>query len=136
MNLAPSEANATMNPIVLLLLIALPVASITWTLTHEELLREPREWCLRKSQTCRNLLQRKLYYVFTCEYCLSHYVAAVFLLMTRYQLAYSGWLGYVMAEFALVWVANIYMGLFGWLRLDIKHERVEIEAEEKAVRKP
>jgi uncharacterized membrane protein len=117
------------------MLIALPVASISWTMTHEELLREPRDWCRWKSQTCRNVLERKLLYVFTCEYCLSHYVAAVFLVVTRYQLAYPGWRGYLMAEFALVWVANIYMGLFGRLRLDIKHERVEIEAEERNVQK-
>jgi hypothetical protein len=31
-----------------------------------------------------------------------------------------------------VWVANLYMSLFGRLRLDIKRERVEIEAEEQA----
>ena len=30
----------------------------------------------------------------------------------------------------LVWVANIYMSLFGRLRLDIKRERVAIKAEE------
>jgi hypothetical protein len=33
----------------------------------------------------------------------------------------------------LVWVANVYMGLYGRLRLDIKHERVEIEADERAL---
>jgi hypothetical protein len=116
-----------------LLLLALPVASVTWTLTHEEMFREPREWCVRRSRTCRTLLQRKFFYALTCEYCFSHYVAVAILVVTRYQLVYTDWRGYLVSFFALVWVANVYMGLYGRLRLDIKHERVEIEADERAL---
>jgi len=47
-----------------------------WTVTHEEVFREPREYCLQRSQKCRRLLQRKFFYLFTCEYCFSHYMAA------------------------------------------------------------
>jgi hypothetical protein len=119
--------------LVALLVLALPVACISWTVTHEEIFREPREWCVRKSGTCRSFAQRKFYYVWTCEYCLSHYVAAVFLVITRYQLLYSGWRGFLVGGLALVWVANFYMSLFGRLRLDIKHERVEIQAKEQEV---
>lgn len=36
------------------------------------------------------------------------------------------WRGNVLAGFSLVWIANVYMSLFGRLRLDIKHERDEI----------
>ena len=122
-----------MNPMVELLLLALPVASVTWTLTHEEMFREPREWCVRRSRTCRTLLQRKFFYALTCEYCFSHYVAVAILVVTRYQLVYTDWRGYLVSFFALVWVANVYMGLYGRLRLDIKHERVEIEADERAL---
>ena len=122
-----------MNPIVELLLLALPIASISWTLTHEEIFREPREWCVRKSRTCRTLLRRKFFYALTCEYCFSHYVTVAILAVTRYQLVYTDWRGYLVSFFALVWVANIYMGLYGRLRLDIKHERVEIEADERAL---
>jgi hypothetical protein len=46
-----------------------------------------------------------------------------------------GWRGYLIAFFALVWMANIYMSIFARLRLDIKRERVEISAVEKAVEK-
>src|SRR4051812_26141157 len=102
--------------IVLLFLLALPIASVSWTVTHEEIFREPREWCLNKSQSCRSVLQRKFFYVWTCEYCLSHYVTAFFLFVTRFQLIYTGWRGYLVGGFALVWVANFYMGLFGRLR--------------------
>ena len=42
-----------------------------------------------------------------------------------------GWRGALLAWFTLVWVANVYMSLFGRLRLDIKRERVEIKAEEQ-----
>jgi hypothetical protein len=95
--------------------------------------REPREWCVRRSRTCRTLLQRKFFYALTCEYCFSHYVAVAILVVTRYQLVYTDWRGYLVSFFALVWVANVYMGLYGRLRLDIKHERVEIEADERAL---
>ena len=44
-----------------------------------------------------------------------------------------GWRGDLLAWLTLVWVANIYMSLYGRLRLDIKRERVEIKAEEHAV---
>jgi hypothetical protein len=69
---------------------------------------------------------RKFFYLFTCEYCFSHYVAAGFLVITRFTLLYDGWRGYMIAWFALVWVANVYMSAFNRLRLEIKHENVEI----------
>jgi hypothetical protein len=113
-----------------LFLLALPVASIAWTITHEEVFREPREFCKRKSQQCRPVLFRKFFYLFTCEYCFSHYVAALLLWITHFHLLYPGWRGYGIAEFALVWVANVYMSFFNRLRLDIKHENVIIAHEQ------
>jgi hypothetical protein len=116
-----------------LAVLAIPIASVAWTVTHEEIFREPREWCKSKSENCRNLTQRKFFYLFTCEYCFSHYVTAAFLLLTRFKLLFDDWRGYVISLFALVWVANTYMGLFGRLRLDIKRERVEIAVKEQDV---
>jgi hypothetical protein len=72
------------------------------------------------------VVQRKFFYLFTCEYCFSHYVTALVLIITRFTLLYQGWRGYVMAEFALVWLANIYMSFFNRLRLDIKQENALI----------
>jgi hypothetical protein len=109
-----------------LLLLALAVACASWTVTHEEVFREPREFCKRMSQECKALPQRKFFYLFTCEYCFSHYVSALALWLFRFQLLYTGWRGYLIAWFALVWVANVYMGAFNLLRLDIKQENVEI----------
>ena len=115
-----------------LIILALPIASVSWTITHEELFREPREWCVRKSQTANTLLSRKFFYLVTCEYCFSHYVSLLVVLVTGFTLLYSDWRGYVLAVFALVWLANVYMSLFGRLRLDIRSERHEIEKAEGA----
>lgn len=41
------------------------------------------------------------------------------------------WRGYLIAGFALVWVANFYMSIFALLRTDLKKERLEAELEEK-----
>jgi hypothetical protein len=116
-----------------LFLLALPIASIAWTITHEEVVREFRDVCLGKSTTCRRIYERKFFYLFTCEYCFSHYVAAVFLLITRFKLLYPDWRGYLIAGFSLVWVANVYMSLFARIRLEVKRERVQIKKEEEGV---
>ena len=116
-----------------LVILALPIASIAWTVTHEEVVREPREYCQRQSTENRSAYCRKFFYLFTCEYCFSHYVVAIFLVITRYKLLFNDWRGYLIALFALVWMSNFYMGLFARLRLDIKHERVAIKAVEKHV---
>jgi hypothetical protein len=120
--------------VVELLLIAIPIAAIAWTVTHEEVFREPREFCQRCSERALHLIVRKFFYLFTCEYCFSHYVTVAFLFITRYKLIYNDWRGYLMSLFALVWVANMYMSLFGRIRLDIKRERVEIKDVEHKVR--
>ena len=114
-----------------LFILAIPISSIAWSVTHEEVFKESREFCKRRSQTCRSLLQRKFFYLFTCEYCFSHYVTAFFLIITRYRLLYEDWRGYLVGGFALVWVANQYMSLYGRLRLDIKSEKIETEIREK-----
>jgi len=113
-----------------LFLLALPIASIAWTITHEEVVREFRDYCVSESKLCRRIYQRKFFYLFTCEYCFSHYVTAAFLIITRYRLLYTDWRGYLVAGFALVWVANVYMSLFGRIRLDLRKERAEIGSDE------
>jgi hypothetical protein len=120
--------------VISLLILAVPVASVSWAVTHEDIFREPREYCRRRSETCRRLIERKFFYLFTCEFCFSHYIAAIFIAITRYQLLFDDWRGYMIAWFALVWMANQYMSIFGRLRLDIKRERVEIEGAEQEVK--
>jgi hypothetical protein len=120
----------------MLLLLALPVACVSWTVTQEEVFREPREYCKRKSEQARDVPKRKFFYLFTCEYCFSHYIAALALWIFRFQMLYQGWRGYLVAWFALVWMANVYMSLFNRLRLDIKHENVAIAVDETALPGP
>ncbi len=121
--------------LVFLFVLAIPIASIAWTVTHEEVFREPREWCVSRSKSCRRLFQRKFFYLFTCEYCFSHYVTAAFLYITRYQLLFSDWRGYLIAGFSLVAVANLYMSLFGRLRGEIKEEKAETALAESVYRR-
>ncbi|MBV9302051.1 MAG: hypothetical protein JOY62_02060 [Acidobacteriaceae bacterium] len=113
-----------------LFILGLPIASIAWTITHEDIFREVHDWCKHNSESCSRLYKRKFFYLFTCEYCFSHYVAVLFLIVTRFRMLYSDWRGYLISGFALVWVANVYMNLYSRVRLDIKRERVEIAAKE------
>ena len=118
--------------IIRLFILAIPIACVAWTVTHEEVFREPREYCQDRSRSSGRWYTRKFFYLFTCEYCFSHYVTIFFLVVTRYTLLYDGWRGYLISGFSLVWIANQYMSIYGRLRLDIKRERVEInEIEEE-----
>lgn len=112
--------------IVWLFVLAVPVACVSWTVTHEEVFREPREYCQRRSEDAPSLWKRKFFYLFTCEYCFSHYVAAFFLVITGYKLLYMDWRGYLVAFFSLPFIANIYIGIFGQVKLGVKREREQI----------
>ena len=106
-----------------LLILAIPVAWAAWTVTHEEVFRELRDYCATKSRTCRRLLYRKFFYLFTCEYCLSHWCALAFELIFQFRLVFDDWRGYLVAFVCLVWTANVYMNLYLRIRVDIRHER-------------
>lgn len=113
-----------------LFLLAIPIACIAWTVTHEEVFREPRDFCVTRSKEGKSLLERKFFYLFTCEYCFSHYVTVFFLIITNYTLLFTDWRGYLIAGFSLVWIANIYMSIFGLVRVGLKREKVVAEIKE------
>jgi hypothetical protein len=119
--------------IIWLLLLAIPVACVSWTVTHEVVFQEPRDYFLRRSERSRTLFGRKFFYLLTCEYCFSHYVAAFFVGITHYKLLLNDWRGYLISWLAVIWIANQYISIFGRLRLDIKRERVEIEGVQEEV---
>ncbi len=123
------------TPIYWLFILAIPIACIAWTVTHEEVFREPREFCIKYSKEGKTLLKRKFFYLFTCEYCFSHYVTIAILILTGYKLYMADWRGYILAGFALVWIANIYMSLYNIIRIDLKKEKIVAEKEEKALKK-
>jgi len=116
-----------------LLLLALPIASMTWTITNEEVFKEFRRWCARHSRDeTLGLLWRKLCYVWTCEYCFSHWVTAGWLVLTQTPLLYDDWRGFVVAEFALVWIANLYITLYALLRQTLRQRKAEAAYAEHA----
>jgi hypothetical protein len=121
--------------LVWLVVLAVPIACVAWTVTHEEIFREPREYCAERSKNARSLFTRKFFYLFTCEYCFSHYVTIFFLILTRYRLLLDDWRGYLLAFFALVAVANVYMSSFARLRQEVKSEKLEAKTKEKVLEK-
>lgn len=116
-----------LEQIYLLVILSIVVASIAWTVTQEEIFREPREYCVRKSKSCNTILQRKFFYVFTCEYCFSHWVTLLILILSGFRLLFPDWRGYVLAFFAIPWIANQWMSFYRRLRVEIKHENALAE---------
>jgi hypothetical protein len=108
-----------------LLILAIPVACVARTIVFEEIFREPREYCKGRCTSARRWPVRKFFYVFTCEYCFSHYVTAGFIAVTGFKLLLPDWRGYVIAFFATVLVANVYMNLYARLRVDISQAKAE-----------
>ena len=116
--------------IVWLFVLAIPISCISWTVTHEEIFREPHEWCVRRSQNGRFIVTRKFFYLFTCEYCFSHYITLAMLIMTQYTLIFSDWRGYIISGFSIVWIANVYMSVYNLIRIDLKKNKIIAEKEE------
>ncbi len=121
------------NQISTLFLLALPIACVAWTWTHEEIFKEAREYLKGLATEKHSLLRRKFVYVLFCEYCFSFYVTAVFLIITKFQLLFTDWRGYLVSELALVWIANLYMNIHFALRIDIRKKGAEAKIEEKTL---
>lgn len=114
--------------------LGIPVACISWTVTHEEIFKEPREFCVRCSKESKLLLKRKFFYLFTCEYCFSHYISLFVLVLTGFKLLFNDWRGYLISGFSLVWIANVYMALFSWIKFGIKKEKMDISVIEEQLK--
>ncbi|MES2826805.1 MAG: hypothetical protein V4687_01565 [Bacteroidota bacterium] len=123
------------NHVYWMFILAIPVACIAWTVTKEEIFREPREYCVEKSKTCKRFFQRKAFYMVTCEYCFSHYVTLALLIITKYTLLYPDWRGYIISGFSIVWIANVYMSLYNIIRIDLKKGKLIAQKEEKKMEK-
>ncbi len=114
-----------------LLILSMVVASIAWTVTQEEIFKEWREFCDDRRNNCQSLSQRKFFYVFTCEYCFSHWTTILILLLTGFQLLIDDWRGYILAFFAIPWLANQMMSIYRRLRVGIKHENLKAKIVEE-----
>jgi hypothetical protein len=113
-------------------LLAIPIACIAWTVTQEEVFREPREYCQKRSKEHPKWYGRKFFYLPTCHYCFSHYVTLGILLVTGQKFILDNFFGYILAGFALVWIANTYMTVYAILRqilkgLTLRGKRLEQE---------
>jgi len=118
-----------------LAVLALPVACIAWTITREEVFREPREWLTKCSRTCPHWWQRKVFYALTCDYCLSHYIAAAVIAATGFQMLLPDWRGYFVAWLSLVATANVYLSAYSRLRVEIQKDKAQVMETEGRVRR-
>ena len=75
------------------------------------------------------LLDLKLCYMPTCEYCLSHWVALVMIFITEFRLIFPDWRGYLLSFFVTAWTANQLMILYRSLRVEIKLDNAIAEKE-------
>ncbi|WP_316783973.1 hypothetical protein [Pedobacter frigiditerrae] len=115
----------------MIFILAIPVACIAWTVTKEAVFKEIRDYCIDRSINCKKFYKRKFFYLFTCEYCFSHYVTILILLMAPHHLIYDDWRGYILSGFSIVWIANVYMSLYNLLRIDLKKQTIIAKKEEK-----
>jgi hypothetical protein len=110
-----------------LVILSMVVASISWTVTQEKIFEEWRDAAKERSEKADNILVRKFFYVWTCEYCFSHWVTIVVLLVTNFRLLIDDWRGYFVAFFVLPLVANFWMSIYRRLRVEIKKENAIAE---------
>ncbi len=109
-----------------LFILPLPIACVAWTVTQEEIFKELKVYSTECYKNSTSIIKKKFFYLLTCEYCFSHYVTLLFLFLTNFKLLLDNWIGYIISGFALVWIANIYMSLYAFIRQDIKREKTEI----------
>jgi hypothetical protein len=112
--------------------LALIVAVIARTVTQEEVFRELKEYCQRRSQSAASIAERKFFYLFTCQYCFSHWVSLGVVAVTGFSIG-EGLIGHVFAIFALVGVANLYLASYERLTVSTREARVSIARAEAEV---
>jgi len=110
-----------------LIILSLVVASIAWTVTQEKIFEEWREAAKKRSESSSNILVRKFFYVWTCEYCFSHWVTILVILVAQFPLLLDDWRGYFISFFTLPLIANFWMSIYRSLRVEIKHENALAE---------
>src|SRR5688572_1556140 len=120
-----------------LTILSLAVASVSWTVTQEEIFSGLQAFCRHRCKTAKSVLTQKFFYVFTCEYCFSHWVGLVALIVSGFRLLFDDWRGFLVAFFVLPWLANGWMSLYRRLRVDIKYENALAEqADDRPAQQP
>lgn len=110
-----------LNQLMDALVLAIPVACIVWTITHEEICRDVQD-ALKAYQKRQppGSWRRRLAYMPSCPYCLSHYVAAVFIAVFGFKMLSDDWRGYLVSLFAVVLIANTYLSAYHLLRVALR----------------
>ena len=121
------------------LILSIPVACITWTVTQEELFAELRRDLTRyQSRHSGSWWRSHLAYAPTCPYCFSHYVAALVIALLHFKMLADDWRGYFVSLFVLVLIANVYITLYHLLRVGLRWTKSSADRAEKrslAIRK-
>lgn len=137
-----------MNDLCRVLLHALPVAWLAWTVTHEEIFRDWWQWMGDNAKSFHQKYQRaetfseyyplwrkalywlghKLCFLVTCEYCTSFWINLVVVLVSGLHILYDDWRGCCLAVFGVPWVAVLLMDLHQRLRVEIRKDRNVSEA--------
>lgn len=101
------------------------VAVLVRTVTKEEIFKEPRQWLQAYAGDGRHrLLLRKLAYMPTCEFCCSFWVTlALAVGVFGYRLAFDDWRGYLVSVGPTMALANVALGAFDLLRIDLRKEK-------------
>ena len=74
------------SQIVFALILGIPVACITWTVTQEEVFQDMRRYLARyRDRHEGSWWRRKLAYLPTCPYCLSHYVSGLLIALLHFK---------------------------------------------------
>lgn len=112
------------NQIAFALILSIPVACITWTVTQEELFAELRRSLAHfQSRYSDSWWRRQIAYAPTCPYCFSHYVAATLVALLHFRMLADDWRGYLVSLFSLVLIANVYITVYHLLRVGLRWER-------------
>ena len=126
--------------------LAAPVAIVVRAFTTEEIGREPRDYCRARHECYRercsngdagvlrraaDFVLQKVFYVPTCDYCLSFWISLAVVWIAEYTMFFDDWRGVALAVFVVMGVANVYLAIFTQLRVDAKKERAVAEAIEK-----
>ena len=126
------------NQIAFALILSIPVACITWTITQEELFGEMRSTLTHyQSHHGNSWWRKKLAYVPTCAYCFSHYVAGMLIVLLKFKMLADDWRGYLVSLFTLVLIANVYMTGYQLLRVRLRWMKsLADHAEQPAITSP
>jgi membrane protein required for beta-lactamase induction len=115
------------------LILGIPVACITWTVTQEDVFQEFRRYLARyQDRHHESWWRRKLAYFPTCPYCLSHYVAGLLIAIMQFKMLATDWRGYLVSLFTLVLLGNVYITLYNLLRVALRLIRALADRAEKS----